>query len=151
MLLFHRVILPELKVGDVAKRAGFKISTLHFYEQIGLIKSYRNEGNQRRFTKDVLRRVATIKAAQKVGLSLDAIQEAFATLPENRTPTKSDWNKLARQWQSELDKKISYLIKLRDSLTSCIGCGCLSLKACPIYNDNDKLAEYGKGPVILDD
>jgi len=137
-------------VGKVADRCGVKISTLHFYEEKGLITSWRNPGNQRRYHKDVLRRVSVIKAAQKVGLSLDNIKKAFSTLPDNRTPDTKDWEVLSRQWRSNLDAKIAYLEKLRDSLTGCIGCGCLSMKNCPIYNADDRLANEGPGPVLLD-
>lgn len=137
-------------VGKVAQRCGVKVSTLHFYEQKGLIHSWRNAGNQRRYKADVLRRVSVIKAAQKMGISLGAIKEAFATLPDERTPTARDWKKLSTRWQGELNARIAYLERLRDSLTGCIGCGCLSMKNCPIYNEDDKLAVEGSGPVILD-
>jgi MerR family redox-sensitive transcriptional activator SoxR len=137
-------------VGKVAKRCGVRISTLHFYEQKGLIRSMRNAGNQRRYKADVLRRVSVIKAAQKMGISLAAIKQAFATLPDQRTPTAKDWEKLSSNWQDELNARIAYLERLRDSLTGCIGCGCLSMKNCPIYNSEDKLAAEGSGPVILD-
>ena len=137
-------------VGKVAQRCGVKVSTLHFYEQKGLIHSWRNAGNQRRYKPDVLRRVSVIKAAQKMGISLAAIKEAFANLPDRRTPTMKDWEKLSAAWQAELDDRIAYLQRLRDSLTGCIGCGCLSMKKCPIYNQDDKLATEGSGPVILE-
>ena len=137
-------------VGRVAKRCGVKVSTLHFYEQKNLIQSWRNSGNQRRYKPDVLRRVAIIKAAQKMGISLDSIKDAFATLPNNRTPSARDWKKLSLRWRDELNLRITYLERLRDSMTGCIGCGCLSMKNCPIYNLDDKLAEEGSGPVILD-
>ncbi len=137
-------------VGKVAQRCGVKISTLHFYQQKGLIRSTRNAGNQRRYTADVLRRVSVIKAAQKMGISLASIKQAFATLPDQRTPTVKDWEKLSTTWQGELNARIAYLQRLRDSLTGCIGCGCLSMKNCPIYNADDKLASAGSGPVLLD-
>ncbi len=137
-------------VGKVADRCGVKISTLHFYEEKGLISSWRNQGNQRRYQKDVLRRVSVIKAAQKVGISLEDIKTALSALPENRTPDTQDWEVLARHWRKSLDIKIAYLEKLRDSLTGCIGCGCLSMKKCPIYNADDKLAKEGPGPVLLE-
>ncbi|WP_286266350.1 redox-sensitive transcriptional activator SoxR [Thalassotalea atypica] len=140
----------ELSVGFVAKRCGIKVSTLHFYEQKGLISSGRNAGNQRRYSPDVLRRVSVIKAAQKMGISLESIKAAFAALPNNRTPDKKDWEMLSKTWQQDLNERIRYLEKLRDSLTGCIGCGCLSMKNCPIYNPDDVLAEQGQGPVILD-
>lgn len=137
-------------VGKVAQRTGVRVSTLHFYEKKGLISSWRNAGNQRRYKADVLRRVAVIKAAQKMGVSLATIKEALSGLPNNRTPTTSDWEKMSSRWQAELNQRIAYLERLRDSLTGCIGCGCLSMKNCPIYNENDKLASEGSGPVILD-
>ena len=140
----------ELSVGKVAQRCGVKISTLHFYEKKGLIFSLRNAGNQRRYKQDVLRRVSVIKAAQKMGISLAAIKEAFSNLPDRRTPTAKDWQKLSSAWQAELNGRIAYLERLRDSLTGCIGCGCLSMQNCPIYNEDDKLAAEGSGPVILE-
>jgi len=136
-------------VGRVAKRCGVKISTLHFYEKKGLIKSWRNAGNQRRYKTDVMRRIAVIKAAQKVGINLTSIKSAIATLPDNRTPSVKDWEKLATLWRAELNAKIQYMEKLRDSMTSCIGCGCLSMKKCPLYNQDDQLAAQGSGAVIL--
>lgn len=137
-------------VGKVAQRCGVKISTLHFYEKKGLIQSVRNEGNQRRYKPEVLRRVSVIKAAQKMGISLENIKQAFATLPNQRTPTTKDWEKLSSYWQEELNARISYLERLRDHLTGCIGCGCLSMKVCPIYNEKDKVATEGNGPVLLE-
>jgi MerR family redox-sensitive transcriptional activator SoxR len=137
-------------VGKVAQRTGVKVSTLHFYEQKGLIHSWRNAGNQRRYKADVLRRVSVIKAAQKMGISLATIKEALSSLPNNRTPTTQDWEKMSTRWQQELNARIAYLERLRDSITGCIGCGCLSMKNCPIYNEGDKLAAEGSGPVILD-
>ncbi len=144
--------MPEAtwSVGRIAERCGVKISTLHFYEKKGLIKSWRNSGNQRRYKADVMRRIAVIKAAQKVGIDLASIKSAIATLPENRTPSIKDWEKLGTIWRDELNAKIVYMEKLRDSMTSCIGCGCLSMKNCPIYNEDDKLAKEGRGAVILD-
>lgn len=138
-----------LSVGEVASRCGVNISAIHFYEQKGLIASSRNAGNQRRYTRDVLRRISLIKVAQKVGISLDCIKDAFSKLPDNRTPTKQDWQLLALQWKDELNMRINYLTNLKNSLTSCIGCGCLSMERCPLYNEEDKLSKIGKGPVIL--
>ena len=140
----------NLTIGKVAKRCGVKVSTLHFYEEKGLIRSWRNQGNQRRYKKDVLRRVSVIKAAQKVGLSLADIKSALATLPNSRTPDKDDWQALSTSWSDELTSRINYLEKLRDSLNGCIGCGCLSMRNCPIYNADDKLASEGSGAVLLD-
>lgn len=141
---------PNWTVGKVAQRCGVKVSTLHFYETRGLIQSWRNAGNQRRYKADVLRRISVIKAAQKMGVSLEEIKQALDTLPDNRTPTTSDWQTLSTWWRDGLDARIDYLQRLRDSLTGCIGCGCLSMKNCPIYNEDDKLASEGSGPVILD-
>lgn len=137
-------------VGKVAARCGVKVSTLHFYEEKGLISSWRNAGNQRRYPKEVLRRISVIKAAQKVGISLEEIREALSALPGNRTPDTRDWEVLALKWRKDLDEKIDYLERLRDSLTGCIGCGCLSMKNCPIYNPDDKLAKKGPGAVLLE-
>ena len=142
--------MAEWSVGRVAKRCGVRVSTLHFYEEKGLISSFRNSGNQRRYKADVIRRVSVIKAAQKMGISLASIADAFATLPDQRTPTQRDWQRLSSKWQQELNARIDYLERLRDSLTGCIGCGCLSMKNCPIYNHKDKLESEGPGPVLLD-
>ncbi|MGO4891977.1 redox-sensitive transcriptional activator SoxR [Flavobacterium sp. W21_SRS_FM6] len=144
-------MLPEqaLTIGEVAKRCGIKVSTLHFYETKGLINSTRNLGNQRRYAREVLRRVALIKAAQKMGVSLEEIKQALATLPNNRAPNHEDWSLLAQNWQQQLDNRILYLQGLRDYLTGCIGCGCLSMKVCPLYNAEDALAKEGSGAVLL--
>ncbi len=136
--------------GKVAERSGVTVATLHFYEDKGLIRSWRNAGNQRRYKADVMRRIAVIKAAQKVGISLGEIRVALATLPDERTPTQKDWQRLSRQWRGVLDARIAYLERLRDTFTGCIGCGCLSMKNCPIYNADDKLAEEGPGAVLLE-
>ena len=140
----------HLSVGDVAKRSGVSVSTLHFYEDKGLIHAVRNSGNQRRYKKDVLRRIAVIKAAQKVGISLNNIKQAMSFLPTNHAPNKKDWQKLSKQWNHELNHKIKQLEALRDNLSSCIGCGCLSLKACPLYNPGDELGQEDSGAVLLD-
>jgi MerR family redox-sensitive transcriptional activator SoxR len=139
----------NLSVGVVAKRTGVAVSTLHFYEEKELINSVRNAGNQRRYNRDVLRRISVIKAAQKVGISLNNIKQAMSFLPNNRAPNKSDWQKLSTQWNQELNQKIKQLEVLRDNLTSCIGCGCLSLKACPLYNPDDELGAEQSGAVLL--
>lgn len=141
---------PNLTPGRVAKRCGVRVSTLHFYEQKGLISSVRNAGNQRRYRADVIRRVAVIKAAQKMGISLAAIARAFASLPDARTPTAADWQRLSMSWREELNERIAYLERLRDSLTGCIGCGCLSMASCPLYNSEDRLGADASGPVILE-
>lgn len=138
-----------LSVGQVAKRCDVKVSTLHFYEKKGQIHSLRNAGNQRRYKLEVLRRVSVIKAAQKLGISLDEIKQALASLPDNRTPDKDDWAALSARWHELLNQRIRQLENLRDFLSDCIGCGCLSLSKCPLYNSDDHLANYGKGPVLL--
>lgn len=143
-------IQKELGVGEVAKRSGVAVSTLHFYESRGLIKSRRNAGNQRRYSRDVLRRVAVIRAAQRTGIPLASIREALAKLPDSRTPTKEDWRRLSASWKAELDERITRLMRLRDQLNGCIGCGCLSLRECPLRNPYDRLGGEGPGPRLLD-
>ncbi len=135
----------RLTVGELASRSGVAVSALHFYEARGLIRSTRTTGNQRRYTRDMLRRVAFIRAAQQVGLGLDAISEALAQLPDGRTPTKADWTRLSRHWRALLTERIEQLERLRDTLDGCIGCGCLSLRACRLYNRDDALASRGPG------
>jgi MerR family redox-sensitive transcriptional activator SoxR len=139
-----------LTVGEVAKRSGVAVSTLHFYESKGLIKSSRNRGNQRRYPREVLRRVAVIKVAQRLGIPLATIQEVLRSLPDGRTPTAEDWSSLSAKWKSELDDRITKLTRLRDQLNACIGCGCLSLKDCPLRNPWDQLSKQGTGPRLLD-
>lgn len=139
----------DLAPGDVARRAGVAVSALHFYEREGLITSVRTVGNQRRYHRDVLRRIAFVRVSQGVGISLAEIRDALATLPEGRTPTKADWSRLSRAWRTTLDERISRLEKLRDTLDDCIGCGCLSMQACRLANPGDALSEYGDGPVRL--
>jgi MerR family transcriptional regulator, redox-sensitive transcriptional activator SoxR len=140
----------ELTVGSVAARSGVAVSTLHFYESKGLIRSWRNQGNQRRYPREVLRRVAIIKVAQRTGIPLVSIRKALAALPDRRTPTAEDWKKLSADWRSELNDRINRLTRLRDQLDGCIGCGCLSLGICPLRNPWDKLAEEGPGARLLD-
>ncbi|MER6038041.1 MULTISPECIES: redox-sensitive transcriptional activator SoxR [unclassified Streptomyces] len=127
----------ELTVGQLAARSGAAVSALHFYESKGLIASRRTAGNQRRYTRDTLRRVAFVRAAQRVGIPLATIREALARLPEERTPTREDWARLSQAWRSELDERIRQLNRLRDHLTDCIGCGCLSLENCVLSNPDD--------------
>lgn len=140
----------QLTVGQVAQRSGVAVSTLHFYEAQGLIQSWRNRGNQRIYAREVLRRVAIIKVAQRTGIPLAEIRAALATLPDGRTPTESDWKRLSSQWRTDLNDRIARLTRLRDQLDGCIGCGCLSLGVCPLWNPWDKLAAKGPGPQILD-
>ncbi|HCT77194.1 MAG TPA: redox-sensitive transcriptional activator SoxR [Micromonosporaceae bacterium] len=134
-----------LTIGELSARSGVASSALRFYEQQGLISSTRTTGNQRRYDRAQLRRVSFIRIAQQVGISLDRIRQAMSELPDARTPTKADWEKLSRQWQSELDDRIGMLERLRDNLTGCIGCGCLSLQSCKLYNPEDELALEGTG------
>jgi MerR family redox-sensitive transcriptional activator SoxR len=140
----------ELTVGEVAERCGVAISAVHFYEAKGLIQSWRNSGNQRRFPREVLRRVSLIKVAQRLGLPLTSIKAALDSLPRGRTPTDQDWRTLSGRWHAELDERIAKLTRLRDQLAGCIGCGCLSLKTCPLRNPWDRLAERGPGPQLLE-
>ena len=135
-----------LTVGEVAQRSGVAVSALHFYEAKGLIRSMRNAGGQRRYGRDVLRRVAVIKVAQRIGIPLASISAALASLPEERTPTKADWTRLSSLWRRELDERIAQLTRLRDQLDDCIGCGCLSIDACKLRNPLDALSEQGSGP-----
>lgn len=135
---------------EASERGGVAVSTLHFYEREGLIGSIRSAGNQRRYHRDVLRRIAFIRVSQRVGISLVDIGSALESLPEGRTPTKADWAKLSRRWRESLDERLDSLQRLRDSLDGCIGCGCLSLKACSLYNRDDALAGQGSGPVRWD-
>jgi MerR family redox-sensitive transcriptional activator SoxR len=139
-----------LSVGEVAKRSGVAVSTLHFYETKGLIRSLRTEGNQRRYPRGVLRRVAVIKVAQRTGIPLASIQAALAQLPQGRAPTAEDWADLSGAWRAELDERIRRLSQLRDQMDDCIGCGCLSLKTCPLRNPQDALGEQGSGPRLLE-
>lgn len=139
----------HLTVSDVAARSGFSPSALRFYEREGLIKATRTSGNQRRYERSVLRRLAFIRAARNVGLSLDEVAAALATLPDSRTPTKADWTRLSRSWRTHLDAQIAALEKLRDGLDSCIGCGCLSLKRCAISNPADIARADGPGASYL--
>ncbi|MFE7793258.1 redox-sensitive transcriptional activator SoxR [Streptomyces sp. NPDC057460] len=129
--------LHELTVGQLSVRSGAAVSALHFYEAKGLISSRRTSGNQRRYSRDALRRVAFVRAAQRVGIPLATIRDALAELPEERTPNRDDWARLSEAWRSELDERIKQLGRLRDHLTDCIGCGCLSLETCVLSNPND--------------
>jgi MerR family redox-sensitive transcriptional activator SoxR len=140
----------ELGVGEVAARCGVAVSAVHFYEAKGLITSWRNHGNQRRYPREVLRRVSIIKVAQRLGIPLASIKEALDALPKGRTPTGQDWRKLSQRWRVDLDGRIARLARLRDLLTGCIGCGCLSMGDCPLRNPWDELAGKGPGPQILE-
>lgn len=135
-----------ITIGEVAERADVATSALRFYEREGLISAVRSEGGQRRYQREVLRRIAFIRAAQRVGLTLDEIRTALGTLPEGRTPTAADWARLSRSWRPLLDRRIAELERVRDKLDSCIGCGCLSLQICHLLNPDDIAAEEGPGP-----
>lgn len=138
--------LPNtLTIGEVAQRGDIAASALRYYESIGLISGERTTGNQRRYQRSVLRRVAVIKAAQAMGISLDEIREALDRLPDGRTPSRQDWEKLSARWKTSLDERIARLEQLRDDLTSCIGCGCLSIDRCRLFNPGDELAERVSG------
>jgi MerR family redox-sensitive transcriptional activator SoxR len=140
----------ELSVGEVAARSGLPVSTIHFYEAQGLIRSRRSSGNQRRFPRATLRLVAIVKVAQRTGIALAAIREALSGLPADRAPTAADWNHLSEGWKTDLDARITRLTRLRDQLASCIGCGCLSINDCPLRNPLDELSALGSGPRLLD-
>lgn len=145
--------MPEQKshltVGDVARRSGLAVSAIHFYERKGLIFADRTGGNQRRYGRDVLRRLALIRAAQEVGLPLSEVAEALSALPQKRTPTPQDWREIATRWAERLDQRIRILEGLRHDLDGCIGCGCLSLQRCHLVNPADRLGEEGTGAVTF--
>lgn len=138
-----------LTIGEFSRRSGVSQSALRFYERLGLIRSTRTGGNQRRYQRTELRRVAFIRASSQVGIPLEEIKAALASLPAGRTPTKADWERLSRAWQGRLDEQIALLQRLRDTLSDCIGCGCLSLRSCGLANFGDRLAADGSGPVRL--
>jgi MerR family redox-sensitive transcriptional activator SoxR len=144
-----KTAVRALTVGELAARSGVAVSTVHFYEAKGLIKGWRSSGNQRRYRRDVLRRVAIIKVAQRLGLPLSTIKQAIDSLPGSRTPTAKDWQILSAAWRKELDRRIALLQKLRGELDGCIGCGCLSLMACALRNPGDALSDRGSGPQLL--
>ena len=138
-----------LAIGAVAARTGVATSALRFYEREGLVRSVRSPGGARRYPREVLRRVAFIRVAQRIGLTLEEVKEALASLPAGRTPNKADWERLSRSWRPRIDEQIAMLERLRDELSSCIGCGCLSLRACSLYNQGDAAAALGTGPRYL--
>ena len=145
-----KVTASDLSVGALAARSGLPVSTIHYYDSLGLIWSWRNAGNHRRYDRAMLRRVAIIKVAQKLGMPLAEIQAALDTLPKERTPTARDWTRMSSTWAAQLTERIETLTKLRDQMDHCIGCGCLSIKNCPLYNPDDTLGEDGPGPRRLD-
>ena len=135
----------EWSIGQVAERSGVAVSALHYYEREGLISSIRNAGNQRRYGRDVLRRLAFIRASQRVGIPLVTIKEALDDLPARRTPREEDWGPVATRWKQVLEKQIEYLERVRDDLATCIGCGCLSFQRCHLVNPDDAMAVEGPG------
>jgi MerR family transcriptional regulator, redox-sensitive transcriptional activator SoxR len=138
-----------LPIGEISSRSGVAASALRFYEDQGLISSRRTAGNQRQYQRSTLRRIAFVQAAQRVGLALSEIKTALDSLPDDRTPNRGDWSRLSRSWRSRLDERIAELERLRDELDSCIGCGCLSLQRCALYNKDDRLAARGPGARLL--
>ena len=138
-----------LSIGEVARRSGFATSALRFYEELGVISARRTSGGQRRYDRSVLRRLAFIRAARNIGLTLDEVRTALAALPDSRTPTRADWTRVSRSWRGRIDEQIAALERLRDGLDSCIGCGCLSLQRCRLSNPNDVAAQGGPGAVYL--
>ena len=136
----------ELTVGELAARSGVTVSALHFFERQGLITSTRTAGNQRRYRRDALRRVAFIRIAQRVGIPLKEVAAVLAVLPDNRTPTREDWARVSECWQAELDRRMRHLQQLRDDFTGCVGCGCMSIDRCPLINPEDELGRLGAGP-----
>jgi MerR family redox-sensitive transcriptional activator SoxR len=142
--------MTDLTIGELSARSGIATSAIRYYEERGLVRSRRTTGNQRRYERPMLRRLAFIRTAQRVGLSLEEIDAALATLPSNRTPTKADWSRLSRSWRPRLDAQIAQLERLRDTLDSCIGCGCLSLRRCSLNNPGDVVAPRGPGAVFLE-
>lgn len=140
---------PELSVGEVAARSGVSVSALHFYERKGLIRSARTRGNQRRYAREVLRRVALIQVAQELGIPLAEVGAVLAALPNRRAPSRADWERIARRWTGDLDRRIALLQALRSRLTGCIGCGCLSIDRCALFNADDHVASQGRGAVLL--
>lgn len=139
----------HLTIGELSARSGVAASALRFYEDVGLLETERTSGNQRRYARHMLRRVAFIRAAQRVGLSLDEIGEALSTLPDRRTPTKADWERVSRHWADRIDRQIDDLHRLKRKLTSCVGCGCLSLRTCALSNPDDEQGETAAGPAWL--
>ena len=139
------VVLNDLSVGQMSERAGVPVSTLHFYEAEGLIESWRNAANHRRYDRRELRRVAIVRVAQSVGIPLSEVREVLDRLPRGKAVTADDWAKAAAPWADMLEDRIELLTRLRDQMSFCIGCGCLSLENCPLYNDKDRLGRNGSG------
>ena len=143
------MIDKTISIGDLASRTGLAVSAIRFYEELGLVHPERNAGGQRRFLKSDIRRLSFVIIAQQLGFTLDQICDQFESLPDERTPNARDWQKISRGFRVELDQKIDALTRLRDNLDGCIGCGCLSLAKCKLYNPEDKAASRGTGPRYL--
>ncbi len=142
--------MPDhLTIGELSSRSGVAASALRFYEETGLLEAERTTGNQRRYPRHMLRRVAFIRAAQRVGLTLDEISSALATLPDRRTPTKADWARVSRNWTARIDQQIADLERLKRKVTGCVGCGCLSLRTCTLSNPDDVQGDAAPGPAWL--
>jgi MerR family redox-sensitive transcriptional activator SoxR len=139
-------VARELTVGQVAERSGLAVSALHFYETKGLIRSHRTAGNQRRYDRDVLRRLAIIRMGQELGISLSEVGEALSHVPLGQSPSAEDWRRMSEVWYEKLDRRVTMLIRMRDELNGCIGCGCLSTSSCPLMNPGDRLSAEGSGP-----
>ncbi|GAB3598109.1 redox-sensitive transcriptional activator SoxR [Microbacterium tumbae] len=139
-----------LTVGEMSRRTGVAVSALHFYERLGLIASSRTSGNQRRYARHMLRRVSLITVAKRLGIPLADVQEAFAEVPLTRTPSHAEWQRASRRWKQDLERRREGIERLERELTGCIGCGCLSMKACGLLNPDDSLGDSGAGPRRLD-
>ncbi len=144
-----RAQLPNLSIGELANRTGFAITAIRFYESEGLVSSTRNASGHRRFKRGDIRRLAFIKISQNLGFSLSEIRDTLSTLPDRRTPTKRDWERLSKHFAQQIDQRISGLVQLRENLSTCIGCGCLSLSSCQLFNPKDAAAALGAGPRYL--
>ena len=138
-----------LTIGGLAQRTGLAVSAIRFYETKGLVSSIRSEGNQRRFLRSDIRRLSVVQIAQQLGFTIQEIKAALAGLPVNRAPTQKDWERISRDFRSQLDQRISRLTRLRDYLDGCIGCGCLSMKKCALINPGDRMKKFGPGPRIV--
>lgn len=145
----YTTLRPVLSVGELSKRSGIPISTIHFYEEKGIISSFRNSGNQRQFLRESLRIISLVKAAQGIGYSLDEIKLMLDKLPKDRKLIDADWTRISKIWRKEIESKIKALIQIKDHLDKCIGCGCLSLTECPLRNPEDKLSRKGAGPQLI--
>ncbi len=143
------MLAGTLSIGQIAKRTGLAVSAIRYYEELGLVRPERNAGGQRRYLRSDIRRLSFVMIAQQFGFSLPQIAQGLAGLPAGRTPTKADWARIARDFRAELDARIETLERLRDTLDGCIGCGCLSLQACKLYNPDDRARDRGPGPRFL--